>query len=138
VKNQGTKTCLMLFWSYFYFVVNPPGTFAQGVTETTPTAPVVTPPRAGAKPSPTVAPAQPKLTRRHCVMLSRRHWLLMMTILDCFFFTVVWSTKKRPGNNHAQLHYCRCDHDTVGVVGLQALAFGQTSAVVDRKPGGLD
>jgi Amt family ammonium transporter len=87
VKNQGTKTCLMLFLVLFLFWLSiPPGTFAQGVTETTPTAPTVTPPPSGV-PSPAPAAAQPKIDKGDTAwMLTSSALVLMMTIPGLFLF----------------------------------------------------
>jgi Amt family ammonium transporter len=87
VKNQGTKTCLMLFLVLFLFWLSiPPGTFAQGVTETTPTAPTVTPPPSGV-PSPAPPAAQPKIDKGDTAwMLTSSALVLMMTIPGLFLF----------------------------------------------------
>jgi ammonium transporter, Amt family len=87
VKNQGTKPCLMLFLVLFLFWLSiPPGTFAQGVTETTPTAPAVTPPPSGL-PSPVPPAAQPKIDKGDTAwMLTSSALVLMMTIPGLFLF----------------------------------------------------
>jgi ammonium transporter, Amt family len=87
VKNQGTKPCLMLFLVLFLFWLSiPPGTFAQGVTETTPTAPAVTPPPSGV-PSPVPPAAQPKIDKGDTAwMLTSSALVLMMTIPGLFLF----------------------------------------------------
>jgi Amt family ammonium transporter len=87
VKNQGTKPCLMLFLVLFLFWLSiPPGTFAQGVTETTPTAPAVTPPPSGL-PSPAPPAAQPKIDKGDTAwMLTSSALVLMMTIPGLFLF----------------------------------------------------
>ncbi|HEY3153866.1 MAG TPA: hypothetical protein VGK65_19555, partial [Candidatus Binatia bacterium] len=87
MKNQGTKTCLMLFLVLFLFWLSiPPGTFAQGVTETMPTAPAVTPPPSGL-PSPVPPAAQPKIDKGDTAwMLTSSALVLMMTIPGLFLF----------------------------------------------------
>jgi len=72
---------LILFWLSI-----PPGTFAQGVTETTPTAPAVTPPPSGV-PSPVPPAAQPKIDKGDTAwMLTSSALVLMMTIPGLFLF----------------------------------------------------
>ena len=87
MKNQGTKPCLMLFLVLILFWLSiPPGTFAQGVTETTPTAPAVTPPPSGV-PSPVPPAAQPKIDKGDTAwMLTSSALVLMMTIPGLFLF----------------------------------------------------
>ena len=87
MKNQGTKTCLMLFLVLFLFWLSiPPGTFAQGVTETTPTAPAVAPPPSGV-PSPVPPAAHPKIDKGDTAwMLTSSALVLMMTIPGLFLF----------------------------------------------------
>jgi ammonium transporter, Amt family len=86
VKNQGTKPCLMLFLVFLFWLSIPPGTFAQGVTETPPMAPAVTPPASGV-PSPAPPAAQPKIDKGDTAwMLTSSALVLMMTIPGLFLF----------------------------------------------------
>jgi len=77
----------MLFLVLFLFWLSiPPGTFAQGVTETTPAAPAVTPPPSGV-PSPAPPAAQPKIDKGDTAwMLTSSALVLMMTIPGLFLF----------------------------------------------------